>query len=60
MNKMEKLMKVEIHLLDQSKSIKKKKVKNTYQKGDLFCVLLNCGSVEKFPINRIFRITETY
>jgi len=53
-------MKVEVHLENQSQSIKFENVKNTYQKGDLFCVYLETGNVEKFPIIKIFRIIETY
>jgi hypothetical protein len=36
------------------------KAKNTYQKGDLFCVYTTDGKVYKYPISNIFRIVEGY
>ncbi|MBI5004872.1 MAG: hypothetical protein HZC04_01655 [Candidatus Lloydbacteria bacterium] len=54
----EDTMEVIVHLYTQSKPIVMTDVRNTYQKGDLYCVMLNNGTVEKFPIQHIFRITE--
>ncbi len=51
-------MKVLVHRLDQSQPIEIEGVRNTYQKGDLFCVMKNDGIVDKFPIIHIFRIRE--
>ena len=51
-------MKVEVHNLDQSSPIKMDNVRNTYQKGDLYCVMLDDLTVYKFPIRHIFRIKE--
>ncbi len=51
-------MKVEVHLLHQSQAIVIEQVRNTYQKGDLFCVMLETGIVYKFPVVHIFRVKE--
>lgn len=47
-----------VHQLEQSEPIEIKDVRNTYQKGDLFCVLKHDGVVDKFPLRSIFRIRE--
>ena len=50
---------VKVHLYSQSEPVEIKNVRNTYQKGDLFCVfLMDNKTVYKFPIRHIFRITE--
>lgn len=49
---------VEIHLLHQSQPILRIDVKNTYVKSDLFCLMMNNGKVEKYPVIHIFRIVE--
>lgn len=51
-------MKVTIHLQYQSQPLIYSDVKNCYQKGSLYCVLLEDESIHKFPINNIFRIIE--
>lgn len=51
-------MKVEVHLKEQSQPVVIEDVRNTYQKGDLFCVMLNSRLVRKFPLADIFQITE--
>ena len=56
---------VQLHLYSQSEPIIYESVKNTYQKGDLFCILhcdnaTNSLQVDKFPIQHIFRIIEEY
>ena len=48
-----------VHMLFQSSPIVIREVKNTYQKGDLFCVMQEDGSVFKFPLQHIFRIKES-
>jgi len=53
-------MKIEIHLLSQSRSIIYKKVKNAYTKDGLYCILKGDGFVDKYPLINIFRIRETY
>ena len=52
-------MEVRVHLYTQSEPVVITDVKNAYQKGDLYCVMLNDGlTVCKFPIQHIFRIIE--
>lgn len=52
-------MKVEIHLKLQAKPIVMENVKNTYQKGDLYCVMLDGAKiVHKFPLRDLFRVIE--
>ena len=51
---------VKIHLYTQSEPIVRKNVRNTYQKGDMFCVLLvGNKKVHKYPLQHIYEITET-
>ena len=50
--------KVAVHLYSQSQPVVIDKVRNTYQKGDLYCVLQVTGQVTKFPLQHIFRIVE--
>lgn len=53
-------MKVEIHMKDQSAPVVRVDVKNTYEKGSFFCVMLGDDkSVEKYAIENIFRVIET-
>ena len=52
-------MRVRIHLKETSQEIIHTEVENTYQKGDLFCIMLNKGQrYIKYPIQNIFRIIE--
>ena len=51
---------VKVHLKHQSNEMEFKNVINTYQKGDLFCVLTKQKQVYKFPVQDIFRIIEDY
>lgn len=58
-------MKVDIYLKKISKSINYLDVDNTYQKGNMFCVLITDIDgkklhVDMYPINNIQRIVETY
>lgn len=51
---------VDVHLYSQSTPIRIERVRNTYTKGPLYCVmLLDSLVVYKFPVEHIFRITET-
>lgn len=50
--------KVSVHLYSQSQPVVIEGVRNTYQKGDLFCVMEIFGQVTKFPLQHIFRVTE--
>lgn len=57
-------MRVEIHLKEQSQPVVAEGVRNTYIKGDLFCVMYEADdhgnyTVDKFPIQDIFRVRET-
>ncbi len=52
-------MEVQVHLYTQSKPVVMIDVRNAYQKGDLYCIMLNDGmTVYKFPLQHIFRIKE--
>jgi len=53
-------MQVKIHLYTQSKPVERSNVLNTYEKGGLFCVMLEKNIVEKYPMRHIFRVTEVY
>lgn len=53
-------MHVSVHLENQSQPIEFEDVVNTYQKGDMFCLYLSNGTVQKFPIMKIFRVVEDY
>jgi len=58
-------MTIEVHLYTQSEPIRILDVRNAYQKGDLYCVMMNkfvstdTDIVYKFPLQHIFRIKET-
>ena len=47
-----------VHLLSQSESMKFTDVLNTYQKGDMFCIMTKDNTVYKYPIAHIFCVTE--
>ncbi|MBI2041504.1 MAG: hypothetical protein HYT20_00610 [Candidatus Nealsonbacteria bacterium] len=52
-------MKVKVHLYAQAEPFERDSVRNAYQKGDFYCVMMNDGkTVYKFPIQHIFRVTE--
>ena len=53
------MIKVKVELLETSQGIERNAL-NTYTKGPLYCVLKDDGTVEKFPLVHIFRITEEY
>lgn len=53
-------MKVRIQLDETSQPVTYDNVKNTYTKGDLFCVYCATGEVHKFPLSSIFRIVEDF
>ena len=51
-------MRVDVHLLHQSQPVHFDEVRNTYQKGDFFCVMSQTGRVAKFPLLHVFRVLE--
>lgn len=53
-----KLKSVSVHLLSQSQAMEFTNVVNTYQKGDMFCVMTEDNTVHKYPIAHIFCVTE--
>ena len=53
-------MKVEIYLQKTSQRISFEDAKNTYQKGDMFCVYTKDDFVYKYPIESIFNVKESY
>ena len=53
-------MQIKVHLLHQSKPVVIDNVRNSYQKGDLFCVMTTDGKVQKFPIVHLFRVVEEW
>ena len=52
------MKKVDVHLKHQSEPVTCDNVRNTYQKGDLFCVMYINRMVDKFPVGDVFRIRE--
>jgi hypothetical protein len=56
---MDEAMKVSIHLYTQSLPVVEDNVKNAYQKGDFYCVMIkDTKTVHKFPMQHIFRVIE--
>ncbi len=55
-----KIMKIEIHLLSQSKAIVYENVKNAYTKDGMYCIYKEDGIVDKYPMVNIFRVRESY
>jgi len=51
-------MLVKVHLLAASAPVEHRDVRNTYQKGDMFCVMREDLTVYKYPITHIFRVVE--
>lgn len=49
--------KVKVHLYTQSHPVEIDNVLNAYQKGSFYCVM-TLDSVQKFPIQHIFRVVE--
>lgn len=49
---------VEVHLLHQSEPVVIDNARNAYVKAGLYCVLKADGTVDKFPIEHVFRIRE--
>lgn len=52
-------MTIRIHLLHQSLPVERTDVRNAYTKDGMYCVLLDDGIVEKYPLVHIFRVIET-
>jgi hypothetical protein len=53
-------MKIEVHLLSQSKAIVYENVKNAYTKDGMYCIYKENGFVDKYPLVNIFRVRESY
>ena len=53
-------MKIEVHLLSQSKAIVYENVKNAYTKDGMYCIYKENGFVDKYPLVNIFRVCESY
>jgi hypothetical protein len=51
-------MKIEIHLLSQSKAIVYENVKNAYTKDGMYCIYKEDGIVDKYPMVNIFRVVS--
>jgi len=51
-------MKIKVHLLSQSLPILYNGVKNAYTKDGMYCIYTTDGTVDKFPMINIFRVTE--
>ena len=52
-------MKVRVELKETSQAIELE-ARNTYTKGPLYCVYLSDGTVQKFPLANVWRVTEDY
>jgi hypothetical protein len=52
-------MRVELWLKETSQPIIFENTKNAYTKGALYCVYVG-DTVNKFPIEHIFRVVESY
>ena len=53
------MIQVKVELTETSQPIELE-AENTYTKGPLFCVYLGSGKVQKFPLARVWRVTEDY
>lgn len=53
-------MKIEVHLLSQSKAIVYENAKNAYTKDGMYCIYKQDGFVDKYPLINIFRVRESY
>ena len=51
-------MKIQIRLQEESEGILYENVSTAYTKGPLYCIRLEDGSTEKFPLVNIFSIKE--
>lgn len=51
---------IKVHLFSQAKGIPHTKVKNTYTKDGMYCVLTQDDIVYKYPMSNIFRVEEPY
>jgi len=61
MKKYHGTMIIKIHNIDQSQPMVFDGVDNTYTKAGFFCIVSrDKNEVQKFPVNRIFRIIEPY
>jgi hypothetical protein len=53
-------LRVEVELKETSQKIVYDDALNTYTKGDLYCVYRSGGTVVKFPLANVWRISEGY
>jgi hypothetical protein len=54
-------MTIKIHNIDQSQPMYFSGVDNTYVKEGFFCIVRrDINEVQKFPVDRIFRVIEPY
>lgn len=53
------LLRVKVHMKDQSMPVEHMSVRNTYIKGGFYCVYCHDETVYKYPIENIWRVTET-
>ena len=51
-------MRVKVHLLAAAEPVEHSHVRNTYQKGLMYCVMRKDLTVFKYPIATIFRVVE--
>ena len=51
-------MKVEVHLISQSKPILHEGIVNAYIKSGMYCLLFTDNKVYKYPMINIFRVVE--
>lgn len=49
---------VKVHLLPASEPVEHRDVRNAYQNGAMYCVMLEDLTVYKYPIAHIFRVVE--
>ena len=51
-------MTIEIWNQQSNVPVVRKNVRSTYTKGPLFCVMMEDGKVEKYPVMHLFRVVE--
>lgn len=52
-------LRIKVHMKDQSMPVEHMSVKNTYVKGPFYCVYCHDEMVYKYPVENIWRVTET-
>ena len=51
-------MNIQVHLYSQAQPVTIDGARNAYTKDGLYCVMLDNGTVFKFPLLHVFRIRE--